>query len=102
MKKFNLTHVKMWPSRNGAGLSCTLTLNDQPVCDFYDIGDGSQPRFDVKDQKAFNELEAELKALPPVYLPDYDMHMQVGVSGFIDALNYALETKTPFTLLDAA
>lgn len=102
MKKFNLHNMRMWPSRNGYGMSCVLTMNGKAVCDYYDAGDGGQPDVDIINPLIFKELEEALIKLPPVHYADFDTHIKIDVCGFIDALNYCLETKTPFTLLDAA
>lgn len=98
--KFNLTNIKMGPSRNGASLHCTLNANGRPVCHMRDAGDGGMPMFDVIDQATYRLITSEIEKLPPVTTAEYpDLPFQIDLGIFIDMLHESQESGTPFTML---
>ncbi len=101
MKTYNLTNIKTWNSRNGYGMIATLMINEKEVCTMRDLGDGSQPVFDIHEQELFNELSHDIEALPVMFVEQYGCELKIDMCMFIDLLHYALESKTAFKLLAA-
>lgn len=101
MKKFNLKNIKTWNSRNGYGMNATLVIDNVSVCVMNDIGEGSQPSFDIIDQNLFNQLQAKIEELPEIFVEQYECELKIDLCMFIDILHYALESKTEFKLLAA-
>lgn len=98
---YNLKNIRTWNARNGYGMEATLVINNKEVCTMTDLGDGSHPQFNVKEQKAFDQLTKTINELPEMFLEVYGCELKIDVCMFIDLLNYALETKTEFKLLSA-
>lgn len=97
--KFQLMNIKNQESRNGFSMTCDLLINNFPVCRMRDKGDGSEPSFDIFNHKLYSEWEFNLSTLPPVYIAEYDMYLEISKCMFIDLLHASLVNKTNFKLL---
>lgn len=97
--KFELMNIKTAESRNGFSMTCDLLINRFPVCRMRDRGDGSEPSFDIINPKLYSEWEIALSTLPPVYIEQYQMDLQIDKCMFIDLLHAASVNKTKFKLL---
>lgn len=100
MNTYNLSNIKTFNARNGYGMVATLLINEKPIAVMDDRGDGSEPFFDIIDIDAFAKLECDIAALPEMYVAEADCELEIDLSMFVCLLHYALETKTPFTLLN--
>lgn len=97
--KFTLINIRTASSRNGFSMSATLVINDKSVCDFYDKGDGSMPRFDIINEDLYNTWCIGCFEIGEIYIDGLG-DVEVDTTMFINLLHYAMESKTNFTLLE--